>query len=93
MILEFDWKEKRVTKAKDNHGKWFRLDGFCRRCGDCCGGLDKCKYFCYEIIEGKKIPKCELHDTEFMPYRCILYPRDPTERLGANCGYKWTKEE
>lgn len=68
----------------------FKLEGNCKRTGQCCAAL-KCEYLTYEIMNGKKVARCILHEANWKPAWCTLWPRDPKEPLYKGCGYKWVK--
>ena len=82
-IIEFDFEKRRVLKAQDQLGNWWRLEGECKICGQCCYKLGKsCEY-----LREKKCTIPSFHK----PYRCVMHPFDPEKPLFKDCGYKWVK--
>lgn len=77
-IVEFHWATRTVLRATDNDGEWWRLKGGCEKCGRCCEG---CKH-----LENNK---CKIHSFNWKPWRCVIYPKNPEEKLYPNCGFKW----
>ena len=82
------------------NGEIWKLNGECNRCGACCQKTimpikefqDKhkgCKFFSYEVENGKKVGKCEAiwHRLQF----CLLYPIQPYDKLDDDCSFTWER--
>jgi hypothetical protein len=87
MKIEVDWKypHGQVKKVEINDEIWI-LHGECSRCGGCC---KDCQHSGFETINGKKVSRCKIMWKK--PAHCILYPRDPYDKLPKNCSYRWEK--
>ena len=88
MIVEFDTSRFCSTRAKDEHGSWWRVLGSCLRCGKCC--LADCADLNNEVLDGVKKAKCV--SQFYKPFMCAMYPYNPDAPLKDGCGFKWEKE-
>jgi len=94
MVVEFDRDSERVIRAQDNNGEWWKLEGECRRCGQCCRDYpEPCEHLDYEIVNNMKLAKCKIQRGGLgKPWGCMVYPRNPDEALYPDCGFRWIKE-
>ena len=42
-----------------------------------------------ESVDGKTVYGCKLQFVK--PWQCVMYPRDPHEKLFPSCSYSWEK--
>ena len=87
-IVEFDTNLFHSTRAKDEHGNWWRIEGKCLRCGKCC--RHDCPYLTTEIVDKKEIYKCTIQFHK--PFLCAMHPYEPDIPLNDGCGFKWVRE-
>lgn len=98
IVVYFNHPRGSVKEVKLDNGEIWLLYGECFRCGECCKKTkmiikefqDKngyCKHFSYESINGKKVGRCAIMWSR--PAFCLLYPRDPYDKLHEGCAYKW----
>lgn len=85
-----------VSDAKGNvlrvllsNGETWLLKGKCLRCGKC--GNPDCQYWEYEMLNGKRVVKCNAQLHGIKPWACQTYPRNPLAQLDEGCGYYWEK--
>lgn len=84
VVVEFDIRDKRVLRARDTEGRWWRLMGHCLRCGKCCSDCEQLKH---ETLNGRPQAVCAVHWVK--PWHCAVSPNDPHESLVDGCGYWW----
>ena len=100
ILVSFEDPRGYVKYVTTEAGETWALLGECNRCGECCEKTkmpvpefrDKnghCKHFKYEKQNGKELGACNIFWGR--PSFCLLYPRDPGEKLPGPCGYKWEK--
>ncbi len=89
-VEEGDDAVLRVLRAQDKEGRWWRVDGECVRCGDCCTPASG--EFCQwrTIVDG--LIFCSLQPEIMKPWNCAIVPRCPEIELPSTCGYTWTAE-
>jgi len=101
MRILTDYEDPRgaVVQVEINGEVW-KLVGECNRCGACCEKTKMvieefqkedgtCKHFSFESIDGKKLGKCAIMWGR--PAFCMLYPRNPYEKLHDECSYSWER--
>ena len=72
-----------VTRVLARDGHWYRREGECCGCGECCPN-------CPNLKDNK----CLLQNNPWgKPWVCALSPYEPTEILDKDCSYTWIKEE
>lgn len=100
ILVDFQQPRGFVKYVTTDSGETWALVGECNRCGECCKDVKMtlpefqksdgtCKHFEYEKVNGDTLGKCNVIWAR--PAFCILYPRDPGEKLPEKCSYKWEK--
>ena len=96
-----DYADPRGTVLQvEINGELWKLNGECNRCGACCEKTKMmikefqkedgtCKHFSFETVDGNKLGKCAIMWAR--PAFCMLYPRNPYEKLDDECSYSWER--
>ncbi len=99
ILINFDHPRGTVKEVELENGEKWKLVGECNRCGECCKDLmplqdfqkedGTCKHFSYETVNGERLGKCGVMWAR--PAFCLIYPRDPKEKLPDECSFSWER--
>lgn len=100
ILVDFNTPRGYVKYVTTDDGETWALEGECNRCGECCEKFKmtlkeladdngKCNKFSYESNNGVRQGKCAIR--EMRPAFCMLYPRDPFDKLPKKCSYSWVR--
>jgi hypothetical protein len=90
----------KVDLVRLENGEVWQLNGECNRCGQCCedmyidvpefdNGNHRCNKLRYEKVNGERLAACDIVWNR--PAGCLLYPRDPYDKLPEKCSFEWEK--
>lgn len=100
ILLNFCDSHGFIKMIKLESGEVWRLKGECNRCGQCCEEMKMfipefstpeggCNKLSYENVNGERKAVCAISWCK--PAGCIMYPRDPYDKLPEKCSYEWEK--